>query len=140
MFATGKIKRYQIIVTTVGCLVFPLSWISFELGMQPQAGYIIYFIIYTILLGVRLYLLKDMVKLPVMMYVREVLFKVLPVIVISFVILGMVVYLMNPSFIRLLIVCVTSVLTISIVEFFIGLTKQEKAFVLDKIKVVINKI
>ena len=65
--------------------------------------YIIYFIIYTILLGVRLYLLKDMVKLPVMMYVREVLFKVLPVIVISFVILGMVVYLMNPSFIRLLI-------------------------------------
>ena len=81
-----------------------------------------------------------MVKLPVMMYVREVLFKVLPVIVISFVILGMVVYLMNPSFIRLLIVCVTSVLTISIVEFFIGLTKQEKAFVLDKIKVVINKI
>ena len=140
MFATGKIKRYQIIVTTVGCLVFPLSWISFELGMQPQAGYIIYFIIYTILLGVRLYLLKDMVKLPVMMYVREVLFKVLPVIVISFVILGMVVYLMNPSFIRLLIVCVTSVLTISIVEFFIGLTKQEQAFVLDKIKVVINKI
>lgn len=120
--------------------MFPLSWISFELGMQPQAGYIIYFIIYTILLGVRLYLLKDMVKLPVMMYVREVLFKVLPVIVISFVILGMVVYLMNPSFIRLLIVCVTSVLTISIVEFFIGLTKQEQAFVLDKIKVVINKI
>ena len=58
MFATGNIKRYQIIVTSIGCLVFPLSWIAFEIGLEPQFGYIIYFIIYTILLFVRLHLFQ----------------------------------------------------------------------------------
>ena len=133
MLATGKIKRYQIIVTTISCLIFPLTWISFELGMQPQTGYIFYFIIYTILLGIRLYLLKDLIKLPVMMYVQDVLFKVLPVIVISFAVSGMIVYLMNPGIIRFLIVSVVSILTISVVEFFVGLTKQERSFILDKV-------
>ena len=140
MLATGKIKRYQIIVTTISCLIFPLTWISFELGMQPQTGYIFYFIIYTILLGIRLYLLKDLIKLPVMMYVQDVLFKVLPVIVISFAVSGMIVYLMNPGIIRFLIVSVVSILTISVVEFFVGLTKQERSFILDKVKVIIHKI
>ena len=140
MLATGKIKRYQIIVTTISCLIFPLTWISFELGMQPQTGYIFYFIIYTILLGIRLYLLKDLIKLPVMMYVQDVLFKVLPVIVISFAVSGMIVYLMNPGIIRFLIVSVVSILTISVVEFFVGLTKQERSFIFDKVKVIIHKI
>ena len=41
MLATGNIKRYQIVVTIVGCLVFPISWIAFAMGMEPQVGYFI---------------------------------------------------------------------------------------------------
>jgi hypothetical protein len=100
MFATGKIKRYQIIVTTVGCLVFPLSWIAFKLGFEPQVGYILYFIIYTILLFVRLYLLKDMVKLPVMMYIREVLYKLAPIIVVGFAIPGILIFTMSAKMVK----------------------------------------
>ena len=108
MFATGKIKRYQIIVTTVGCLVFPLSWIAFKLGFEPQVGYILYFIIYTILLFVRLYLLKDMVKLPVMMYIREVLYKLAPIIVVGFAIPGILILTMDAGWLRLILVCLLS--------------------------------
>lgn len=140
MFATGKIKRYQIIVTTVGCLVFPLSWIAFKLGFEPQVGYILYFIIYTILLFVRLYLLKDMVKLPVMMYIREVLYKLAPIIVVDFAIPGILILTMDAGWLRLILVCLLSVLVTAASEYFIGLSNKEKNFVAEKIKLVIGKI
>lgn len=140
MFATGKIKRYQIIVTTVGCLVFPLSWIAFKLGFEPQVGYILYFIIYTILLFVRLYLLKDMVKLPVMMYIREVLYKLAPIIVVGFSIPGILILTMDAGWLRLILVCLLSVLVTAASEYFIGLSNKEKNFVAEKIKLVIEKI
>ena len=140
MFATGKIKRYQIIVTTVGCLVFPLSWIAFKLGFEPQVGYILYFIIYTILLFVRLNLLKDMVKLPVMMYIREVLYKLAPVIVVGFAIPGILILTMDAGWLRLILICLLSVLVTAASEYFIGLSNKEKDFVAEKIKLVIGKI
>lgn len=133
MFATGKIRRYQIVVTTIGCFVFPLSWLAFELGMQPQVGYILYFIIYTILLGVRLYLLRDMVKLPIMMYVREVLYKVLPIMAICVAIPSIFRFTMETGFLRMIVVSITSVLVTAFVEFYIGLTHNERCFISDKI-------
>ena len=133
MLATGNIKRYQIIVTIVGCLVFPLSWIAFKLGFQPEISYVIYFVIYTILLGVRLYLLKDMVKLPVMMYVRDVLFRVLPVMCICFALPLVLRFSMQEGWLRLILVCAVSTIVTAFVEFRIGLTENERKFVTEKL-------
>ena len=133
MFATGNIKRYQIIVTTIGCLVFPFSWIAFQLGFQPEIAYVLYFIIYTVLLGVRLYLLKDMVKLPVMMYVREVLYRVLPVMIICFIISMMIRFSMQEGWMRLILLCLVSTIVTAVVEYSIGLTKNERKFIVGKI-------
>lgn len=133
MFATGNIKRYQIIVTTIGCLVFPFSWIAFQLGFQPEIAYVLYFIIYTVLLGVRPYLLKDMVKLPVMMYVREVLYRVLPVMIICFIIPMMIRYSMQEGWMRLILLCLVSTIVTAVVEYSIGLTKNERKFIVGKI-------
>ena len=133
MFATGNIKRYQIIVTTIGCLVFPFSWIAFQLGFQPEIAYVLYFIIYTVLLGVRLYLLKDMVKLPVKMYVREVLYRVLPVMIICFLIPMMIRYSMQEGWMRLILLCLVSTIVTAVVEYSIGLTKNERKFIVGKI-------
>lgn len=133
MFATGKIKRYQITVTIVGGLVFPLTWVTFVLGMPPYVGYVIYFIVYSILLGVRLHVLRDMIKLPVVMYVREVLWKVIPVIVVSFLVVGALCLVMEPGWARLLSVCVLSTIVTSVVEFSVGLSEGERHFVVGKI-------
>ena len=126
MFATGNIKRYQIIVTTVGCLVFPLSWLAFQLGFEPQVGYILYFIIYSILLFVRLYLLRDMVKLPIMMYVKEVLFKVLPTMAICFSVPSILMFSMGEGMMRLIFTVVLSMIVTSMTAYHFGLKESEK--------------
>lgn len=138
MFATGDIKKYQIIVTTVGCLVFPLSWLAFQLGFEPQVGYILYFIIYSILLFVRLYLLRDMVKLPFMMYVREVLFKVTLVMAISFAIPSILLFVIDEGLLRLVAVVLLSMTVTTVTTYLIGLNEGEKKYIiglLEKIPV-----
>lgn len=134
MFATGNIKRYQIVVTIVGCLVFPLSWIAFQLGFEPYVGYILYFVIYTILLFVRLYLLRDMVKLPFMMYVREVLFKVLPVMAISFAIPAIALFVMEKGVARLVLVLAISIAVSSVVIYLMGLSKLERVYIMKYVE------
>lgn len=131
MFATGNIKRYQIIVTTVGCLVFPLSWLAFQLGFEPQVGYILYFIIYSILLFVRLYLLRDMVKLPIMMYVKEVLFKVLPTMAICFSVPSILMFSMGEGVMRLIFTVVLSMIVTSITIYHFGLKESEKKYLIE---------
>ena len=133
MYATGNIKRYQIIVSIVGCLVFPLSWIAYQLGFEPQMGYILYFIIYTILIFVRLYLLKDMIKLPIMMYVREVLFKVLPTMGVSFIVTSLLLPIMEDGIHRLMSVIVLSMVVTSFSSYLLGLNNGEKKFLIEMI-------
>lgn len=130
MFATGDIKKYQIIVTTVGCLVFPLSWLAFQLGFEPQVGYMLYFVIYSILLFVRLYLLRDMVKLPIMMYVREVLFKVTTVMAISFVIPSILLFVIDEDLLRLVAVVLLSMTVTTVTTYLIGLNDGEKKYII----------
>ena len=138
MLATGNIKRYQIIVTIVGCLVFPFSWIAYQLGFEPQVGYMLYFVIYSILLFVRLYLLRDMVKLPIMMYVREVLFKVTLVMAISFAIPSILLFVIDEGLLRLVAVVLLSMTVTTVTTYLIGLNEGEKKYIiglLEKIPV-----
>ena len=82
----------------------------------------------------RLYLLKDMVKLPVMMYVREVLLKVILVMCISFVLPMALRLSMQEGWLRLITICAIGTIITALVEFRIGLTTNERLFVTEKLK------
>ena len=140
MLATGKIKKYQIIITTTGCLVFPLSWIAFKLGFSPQSSYLIYFLVYTMLLFVRLYLLREMVKIPISMFLKDVLLKVLPVMAIGFLVPALISFCLDAGWQRLILVCIVSTLTIAISEYSIGLSVGERKFVKAKVYGIFAKI
>ena len=140
MLATGNIKRYQIVITTTGCLVFPLSWIAFEMGFSPISSYLIYFLVYAMLLFVRLYLLRDMVKIPIKMFFTDVLFKVIPVMAIGVSIPALLLLCMEPGIARLILLCIVSTVVIAGAEYKIGLSEGEQEFVLNKIHLVLNKI
>ena len=63
VFATGDIKKYQICVTAVGGMVFPLTWVAYALGATPEKTYIIYFLIYCVVLYVRLAIVRQKIGL-----------------------------------------------------------------------------
>lgn len=132
--ATGKIKKYQLTVSVFNLLVLPVSYIFFKLEYPPEISYIVYFAVYFTLIFVRIYLLKEGVKLPFMKYVKEVLFRMGLVSVCSIILPCWVHFNMSSSFIRLLVVCIVSVLSSATFMYLLGLKHEERIFVINKIR------
>lgn len=134
IMATGKIKRYQIIVTSVAILVFPLTWLAYIAGCPAYVTYIIYAILYFILNFIRIATLKKMINFPSQIFYTTVLSRILAFSVIAFIIPTIIVYIIPPSFLRLIIVCITSILWSIFSIYFIGLDKNERSFFVRKAK------
>lgn len=132
--ATGKIRNFQIWVTLVGCLIFLFTWLAYELGCPASTTYLIYIGIYTILIFVRLYSLKRLLKFPADIFIKQVLCKLLVVSACAFIVPSLIVYSMEPAFLRLIIVSVIGTLATCGVIYLFGLEKAERAFFASKIK------
>lgn len=133
--ATGKVRTYQIVMTVIGIWVFPFTWLAYKLGGTPEWGYIIFIIIYFILIFVRVYLVKDLIKMSWKMYVCDVIVRCLAVGVIC-ALLPLVIYLlMTPSLLRFVVVTIVSLTYSGMVIYWIGLRHDERT----RVKELINK-
>ena len=139
IFATGDIKKYQVYVTICGGTVFPLTWLAYLMGASPDSTYIIYFIIYCVVLYVRLHVIQQKVHLQIKEYARRVLVKFIPVAVLSFLVPISIAYLMPASFVRILITALVSVVITCAIIYSIGLTIGERNMVMSKVKKITNK-
>lgn len=138
--ATGKIRRYQVEVVSVGCLVFPISWLAYALGAPAYMTYVIFAVIYFGLNFIRLATLKRLMGFPIWLFVRSVFGRIGPCSVLMFLVPGLVVVFMQPSFLRLLTVCVVSLLWSVLCIYYVGMEKNEQRFFLEKGKsLLINK-
>lgn len=139
MFATGRIKKYQIVVGTIGLMNFPLTYLAFKLGCPPWAAYIVYAVIYFILIFVRLFLVKELITLSAGDYIKNVLLNILFVSTVSSIFPFAIRYFMPQSMVRLLIVFVLSFISCAASIYFLGLDKSEKAFFLGKLKKLLHR-
>lgn len=126
-FATGDIKRYQIVMTVVGAWVFPLTWLAFKLGGDPSWTYIVYSAVYFVLIFVRIYLVKDMIHMSWWRYVKDVLLRGTVVALISL-ILPLTIYLvMQPSIFRFILVWLVSFICSGTIIYWLGMDAEERA-------------
>lgn len=137
--ATGNIKRYVTWVTSVGILVFPLTWLVFQLGAPVYATYFVFIGVYVCVLFVRLYIMKGLLDFPTMMFVRNVLFRILATTAAVVVLPLIVNHWLEDSLLRFIISTATCILATAACSFFIGLSPQERAGVQEKITAIINK-
>lgn len=125
-WATGNIKRYYLYVASIRCLVFPLSWIAFTLGCPAFTSYIIIAIIYLIVVFVKPWILNGLMNFPKMMFLREVIFKVIVVTAVS-AILPYLFYAFMPDTLiwHLILICVSGLSACASV-YLLGLTSSER--------------
>lgn len=140
MFATGDIKRYQIIVGSVTLLNLPLSILFLYLGFSPEITLTIGIAIALFALFVRLKMLKTMIKLNMRKYLMKVVLVVLLVSILSVTIPVLISFMMNQGIVRFLITGFSSIFFVAVTVFLIGLSAGEKEFVSIKIKELKSKI
>lgn len=136
MLATGKIKKYQLIVGGLGMLVLPISWICFKLGMKAETAYIVNIIIYVFQLIARLVLMRQMIGLSIRDFFKDVIFRAILITISSLIIPNIIVAYFSPSLLRMFSLFVVWLIIEPFIMYIIGLNKQEK----NLVKVYINKI
>lgn len=140
MLATGNIKKYQIIVGGLGMTIFPTVYVLYKLGLPAYASYIVQFMIFIVQLLCRLFLLRDMIKLPISMYIKKVLTPVSGVSIISCIIPLVLLFTMEDTIVRFILeVLICTVLTgLSII--FVGLDSQERVMATQTAQKLFKKV
>ncbi len=137
--ASGRIRKYALILTPIGFLEFPLTWIFFSLGSSVVWTYYLYIIVKLIVLFVRTYLLKEFVGLNPSMFLRRVLLPIMFATIVAILPAVAVLYFIPEGFLRLLVSLVVGMASAALSSFFIGMTKGEQEVIKYKVQNVLSK-
>ncbi len=132
--ATGKVKRYQAIVGGILLLSLPISYATLSLGAPAHAVFIVAIGIELIAQTARLLLLRPLIALSLREFAKGVYTPILAVMLTSLPLPLIASASLPQGFARLVVVCACSILATSLFTFALGLTKNERSFIIDKIK------
>lgn len=137
--ASGKIKLYQGVVGGILLLNLPVSYLFLKFGFSPEVALYVSIGISIVALFARLKILSPLVNLNISEYMNAVVFRIIPVVLFA-VIPPVIVYLsFEENFLRLLLTGISSIMSVLIAIYFIGLAKIEQEFMNRKIKQLIKK-
>lgn len=138
--ATGKIRNYQLVVGGLQMMNFPVSYIILKLGGVPETIlYVAIFFAFCCLLA-RLYMLRSMINLRAIDFLKKVVFNVSLVSVAALCIPYFAYKMMPESLLSFLIVTILCLISTVISILFVGCKDGERQFVYSKAKLIINKI
>lgn len=136
--AIGNIKTYQIVISSFGYLVIPVSWAVLYLGYEPY--WIMAFLIFVniAVLVYRVQYLKSKIDFPATQYYKEVVFKMLfliPLITIPELLFSSSYF---EGFAKIAIVSILAIILIIPAGYYLGFEKNERkvieAIVFSKLK------
>lgn len=130
--ATGKVKVYQAVVGGLLLLILPISYVVLKLGAPAYSVFIVHFCVESVAQFARMYMLRNMIDLPLLSYVKNIYLPIMGVVALSMVLPMLVYNNMQEGFIRLLAVGMTCVLSVAMTSLFIGMTRNERSFLIDK--------
>lgn len=134
IYATGKIKKYQISVSLIILMIIPISYIAFKLGYPPQSSMYISLVLSIIAQAQRVRIWCQLVDENPFNYIKQITLPSVYIIVISTLLSISVSQIFTPSFISIVIISLLTLFINVILIYLIGLNSQEKTYVMDSIK------
>lgn len=130
--ATGKVKIYQMVVGGILLLILPISYVVLKLGAPAYSVFIVHFCIESLAQFSRMYMLRNLIHLPLWQYMKNIYIPIVSTVAIAIILPLVVRMQVSEGWLRFLAVGFTCVLSVGASSYFIGFTKQERVFFLDK--------
>ena len=127
--ATGRPKMYVVSITPVGFLIFIITLIAFEMGLSVTWAYWSVIIVNLILMIIRLRVMSKLIGFPISMYLNNVLAKVIPVLLLSFIFPTFIHFFMPYGFLRFCLILIFSPICCLLFTFLMGMNYNERCFV-----------
>ena len=131
--ATGKMKRYALILTPIGLLEFPLTWIFFLMGAPVVSTYYLYIFVKLLVVIARLFLLRDMVGLSPAIFIKNVFRPIILTTILAVIPSILVVYIFPQSLWRLFASVIVALFTVSFTSLFVGMTLGERQIIMGRL-------
>lgn len=135
-YATGNIKLFTIITSSVNLLIVPVAYLFLKLGNGPASAMVVSLVISIIVQIIRLVVVAHITVLRVGDYLLHVVLPVAIYTILCVCVPFALWYFMSEGWLRLLIVLVASVVSSLGFVWLVGLNKTEKSFVLSKINTI----
>lgn len=132
--ATGKMKRYQIITSSIELLMIPASFIILKLGAQPWIVFVVEFVFVVIGQIASVIILNGLISFSIRNYLTEVVLPLVFPTVISCLVGFCFRSLFHEGFLRLIGVIGVTFVTTVLISYFCVLTRIEKEILHKSIK------
>jgi O-antigen/teichoic acid export membrane protein len=129
--ATGKIKKYQIVVGGLLLLILPISYIFLKNGFPPEITIYVSIFISIIALYFRLKIVSTLIDFSMVKFSRNVLAPVLLVSIVSLIFPLIIKYSVDYEFARVLLILLASILSVTVSIYWIGLDTTERQYIKD---------
>jgi hypothetical protein len=131
--ATGKIKYFQIILSTVTMLSLPLAFVLFKIGYTPASILVVYILTSSLNILICQVLLKRLINFNIKYFMKISYLKILYVL--SFVSpLFLIRFFFTDGIIRFIILSTVSIIWFFIAVYSVGLEKRERELIFAMIK------
>lgn len=131
--ATGRMKKFQTICSSIILSIVPLSYVILKMGFQPESVMYVSLSVLILVHAVRLYLLKELVSYSVHEYIIRVLLPCVKVVAITLLFAPILNYEssnMTMSIIQLLLMFLMTAMII----FFVGINTEERNSIFQLIR------
>lgn len=134
LMATGRIKWYQIVVSSVLLLQLPIAYFMLKAGF-PIATPLLLSVIFMILgNSARILFCRNMIGLSLRTYLREVILPILMVMAFSIAVTYGIHMLFPSGWVRVVVCSLVSVVSVSAAVLTLGLTASERTFIIGLVK------
>lgn len=113
--------------------ILPVSYFVLCLGAPAYSVFIVHFVIESIAQVIRMYLLKKLINLPIVQYIKHIYMPLILTVLISIIMPLMVHMMLDVGWLRFIVVGLTSSFSVGFSSLIIGLTKNERSFLIEKI-------
>lgn len=137
--ATGKVKRYQVCVSTIILMILPFSYIALKLGAPAYSVFVVQLLMELIAQIPRMYILKKDICLPIRQHILNIYLPILYVLLVSLLLPFAVHAIMAYGWYRLVVVCIISVISSCMAILKFGITANERDFIKKKLLIIKRK-
>lgn len=137
--ASGNIRNYQLVISGITLMNFPISFLAYYLGAPPYAALAISISISSLTLMLRMYFIKSLLSIPPLEYIQKVFIKAAFSLALSIPLPYLLVKELPQGFQRFLLILIVSTFTTGIVVWFLGTSHSERSFIKNAIKKKLGK-
>lgn len=127
--ATGKVKIFEIIISSIFLLILPSSYLILKLGGEPYTVFIVHIFFEIIAYIARLIIIRELISISIREYINKVIFRCAAVIGLSIPLPLYLKHILSDDLYSFFVVSCVSVISSIIVIYFVGLDISEKKFV-----------